>query len=76
MNGGHTTHYLNLERGTCEGNPISACLFILVLQILHILTKSNINVHSIKIFKHEYLYTADADGETFFKKDISSVKIV
>ena len=76
MNGGHTTHYSNLERGTLEANLISAYLFILVLQILLILTKSNKNAHNIKIFKHEYLYTADADDTTFLKKDISSVKIV
>ena len=38
MNGGHATHYFNLERDTRQGDPISAYLFILVLEILFILT--------------------------------------
>ena len=52
MNGGHTTHYFNLQRDTRQGNPISVYLFILVLEIFFILTKSNKNNHGITIFKH------------------------
>ena len=76
MNCGHTTHYFNLERDTHQGNPISVHLFILDLENLFILNKSNKNIHGIKIFKHKYNYTAYADDTTFLKKDISSVKIV
>ena len=32
-NGGKTTKYFKLERGARQGNPISAYLFILVLEI-------------------------------------------
>lgn len=42
MNGTHTSHYFHLERGIRQGNPISAYLFILVLEILFILTKSKV----------------------------------
>ena len=73
MNAGHTTHYFSLEPDTCQGNPISAYLFILALEIWFILTKSNKNIHDIKIFKHEYLYIAYADA---YAEDISSAKIV
>ena len=76
MKSGHLTHYFKLERGTGQGDPISAYLFIPVLEILFTLTKSNKNIHSMKIFKNEYLYTAYADDTTVLKKDISSVKIV
>ena len=76
MNGGHSTHYVNLESGARQGDSVSANLLILVLEILFILSKSNKNIHGIKIFKQEYLYTAHGDKTTFFLKDISSVKIV
>ena len=42
MNGTHTSHYFHLERVTHQGDPISAYLFILVLEILFILTKSKV----------------------------------
>ena len=34
VNGGTTTQYFNLERDTGQGDPVSAYLFILVLEIL------------------------------------------
>ena len=34
INGGTTTQYFNLERDTCQGDPVSEYLFILVLEIL------------------------------------------
>ena len=57
-----------------KATQFSAYLFILVLEILFILSKSDKNIQGIKIFEHEYLYTAYADDTTFFLKDIASVK--
>ena len=76
INGGRTTHYINLDCGARRFDPISGYLYILVLETLLILTKCNRNIHGIKTFKPAYLYTAYADDTTFFKKDVSSVKIV
>ena len=76
INGGHTTRYFKLERGMRQGDPISAYLFILALEVFFILVKSDKNVHGLSIFEHEFLYTAYADDTTFFLKDLNSVKAV
>ena len=76
INGGHTTRYFKLERETQQGDPISAYLFILTLEVFFILVKSDKNVHGLSIFEHEFLYTAYADDTTFFLKDLNSVKAV
>ena len=76
INGGHTTTYFRLERGARLGDPISAYLFILALELFFILIKSNKNIHGINIFNHDFLYTAYADDTTFFLKDLDSVKNV
>ena len=44
INGGKTMHYFGLERGTRQEDPISACLFILVLEIVFSFIKESENV--------------------------------
>ena len=63
---------LKLERGTRQGDPISAYLFILVLEIVFTLIKTNNNIEGLNIFNHNFLYTAYADDTTFFIKNINS----
>ena len=67
-NGGTTTNYFKLEKGTRQGDPISAYLFILVLEIVFLFTKESKKINGINIFNKTLLYTAYADDATFFLK--------
>ena len=68
VNGGNTTKYFELQKGARQGNPISAYLFILCLEIVFILIRADKRVKGINIFKHTYLYSAYTDDTTFFLK--------
>ena len=60
-------------KGTRQGDPILTYLFILVLEAIFCVIKSNKNIKGLNIFKYEFLYTAYADDTTFFLKDKISV---
>ena len=74
INGGTTTKYFKLNRVAPEGYPISACLFILALEILFIRIKENSRIKGLNIFGHCYLYSICADDTTFFLKDVNFIK--
>ena len=57
INGGNTTPYFHLEKEARQGDPVSAYLFILALEVLFVFIKSNENIKGIGIFKHDFLYT-------------------
>ena len=76
INEGVTKKYFKLDKGTRQGDPISAYLFILVLEIVFNLIKQNKDIHGLTFFDHTFLYTAFADDTTFFLKDKEFVKMV
>ena len=47
INGGITTKYFKLDTGTRQGDPISAYLFVLVLEIVFNLIKQDKNTHNL-----------------------------
>ena len=73
-NGGATTKYFSLGGGARQGNPISAFLFALALEVLFILIKLKLEIEGMTIFDYNYLYSAYAVDTTFFLKDIISLK--
>ena len=73
INSGNTTKCFKLEKGTRQGDPISAYLLILVLEIIFQCIKENKNIKGLNIFNHIFLYTAYADDTTFFLKDKESL---
>ena len=73
VNGGTTTDYFKFEKGTRQGDPISAYLFILVLEIVFLFTKGSKKINGLNIFDKTFLYAAYADDTIFFLKDTKSV---
>ena len=50
INGGKTTEYFSLRRGACQGDSISAFLFILALEILFLLIKLKPEIEKMTAF--------------------------
>ena len=73
INGETTTNYFKLEKGTRQGDPISAYLFIFVLEIVFLFTKESKKINGLNIFVKTFLYTAYPDGTTFLLKYKKSV---
>ena len=73
INGGKTTKFFKLEKGTIQGDPISTYPFILAWEVLFLCIKENKNIKGLNIFNHIFLYTAYADDTTFFLKDKESL---
>ena len=55
ISGGTTTKYMKLEKGTRQGDPISAYLFILILEIAFTFIKK-IKILRLLIFFTRYFY--------------------
>ena len=51
INEGTTTNYFKLERGTTQGDPISAYLFTIVLEIAFLFIMKNKNINGLNIFE-------------------------
>ena len=72
MNNGHSTGYFASKRGSRQGDPLSAFLFLLTIEVLFIMIRSNVNIKGLNIFKNEIKFTACADGTTLFLRDLNS----
>ena len=57
-----------------QGDPNSAFLLILAIEILFPLIKTKSEIAGLTIFDHCYLYSRYADDTTYFVKDTISIK--
>ena len=69
---GTKTNYFKLERGTRQGDPLTAYRFILVLEIAFTEIKRNRNIRSLNVCNNDFLYTAYADSTTLFLQNEKS----
>ena len=48
INGGKTTPYFKLERGTRQGDPVLAYLFYITLEVVFSLIKANLDIEGLQ----------------------------
>ena len=69
INNGFSTKPFAVGRGVRQGDPLSAYLFIIVLEILCIRVRSSKDIRGIKVDKEEIRLSLFADDLTGFLKD-------
>ena len=76
-NNGYISESIAIERSTRQGDPISPLVFILGLEILFIVLRSDENIQGLKVENNELKFTAYADDSTYFMKNkISAEKLI
>ena len=73
MNNGHSTGYFALKLGSKQGDPLSAFLFLLTIEVLFIMIRSNVNIKGLNIFENEIKFTACVDDTTLFLRDLKFI---
>ena len=72
INGGKTTPYFKLKRGTRQGDPISEYLFTLALEEAFSLLKANPDIKGLQFSSHIFLYSAYTHDTTYFLRNEKS----
>ena len=74
INNGYTTDYFKLERGTRQGDPLSAYLFILVFEVLLIQVREDIDIKGFTVNDVELKFSSYADNVYFMVKTVDSIQ--
>ena len=75
INNGYTTKYFQIKRGVRQGCPLSALLFILIVEVLAIAIRNNPNIKGYHIKGTNVKITQFADDTTIITKDILSLQL-
>ena len=76
MNNGYSSAFFPLSKGIRQGCPMSALLFIIVVEILAINIRCNKNIKGIMLNNNEVKISLLADDTTLFLRDINSLQNV
>ena len=76
MNNGHSTGYFPSKRGCQQGDPLSAYLFIICVEVLFVQVRDNNEIIGITISDHEIKLSAFADDANFLVSYIKSLELV
>ena len=68
-----TSKLFKLEIGTPQGDPISAYLFIIALELIFWIIKETSNIEGFEIFQKIFIFTAYAVDTASFLKNTESV---
>jgi hypothetical protein len=74
MNNGHTSGYFKLTRGIRQGCPMSAYLFILLVESMANAIKNNPNIIGIKINQTRHKISQYADDTCLYLEDQNSLR--
>ena len=66
-------HYFDLKQGVQQGDPLSPYLFIVVMEVLSISIRKDLEIKGIVVDAKEFKLTRFADDLTTFLKDIDSL---
>lgn len=69
LNNGNATPFFNITRGVRQGCPISALLFVLIVEVMANKIRSNENIPGIYLNKREIKISQLADDTTLFLKN-------
>lgn len=74
LNNGNATPFFSPKRGIRQGCPVSALLFVLVVETLAIVIRNNNKIEGISINNSTYKIGQLADDTTLFLKDENSLR--
>jgi hypothetical protein len=72
-NNGFKTESFNLRRGVHQGCPLSALLFIILVQVLHHMLHKNKDIHGIRVGDKEIKILQMADDTTIFTTNLDDI---
>ena len=78
MNNGHSTGYFPIKCGCRQGNPLSAYVFIICVEVLFVQVRDHDNneIIGIMINDHEIKLSACVDDANFLVSNIKSLELV